>query len=128
MPKDNQMKIDDIRVFIPSKNYEISQSFYQALGFKMEYVSDDLSLFESGECTFYLQRFYNEELARNLMFQLSVLDINEAFDIISNLDDFDIKYKPIKAEHWGKVVYLWGPSGELWHVTEFGNCKPIKQV
>lgn len=122
------MKIDDIRVFIPSKNYEISQSFYQALGFKMEYVSDDLSLFESGECTFYLQRFYNEELARNLMFQLSVLDINEAFDIISNLDDFDIKYKPIKAEHWGKVVYLWGPSGELWHVTEFGNCKPIKQV
>jgi hypothetical protein len=122
------MKVDDIRVFIPSKNYEISQSFYQALGFKMEYVSDDLSLFENGECTFFLQRFYNEELARNLMFQLSVLDINEAFDIISNLDNFDIKYKPIKAEHWGKVVYLWGPSGELWHVTEFGNFKPIKQV
>lgn len=115
------MKFNSIRVFIPSKNYEISKSFYQALGFQMNYVTDDLSLFENGECTFYLQRFYNEELAKNLMFQLSVLDINEAFDVISNLGNFDIKYEPIKIEPWGKVVYLWGPSGELWHVTEFSN-------
>ena len=55
------------------------------------------------------------------MFQLSVLDINEAFEVISNLDGFNIKYEAIKTEHWGKVVYLWGPSGELWHVTEFSN-------
>ncbi|WP_019441140.1 hypothetical protein [Moritella marina] len=35
------MKVDDIRVFIPSKNYEISKSFYQALGFEMDFVADD---------------------------------------------------------------------------------------
>jgi predicted enzyme related to lactoylglutathione lyase len=121
LPKESLVKVDDIRVFIPSKDYEISKSFYQALGFKMDYSTDDLSLFENGECTFFLQRFYNEDLAKNLMFQLSVLDINEAFEIISSLDGFDIKYEPIKTEHWGKVVYLWGPSGELWHVTEFSN-------
>jgi hypothetical protein len=57
---------------------------------------------------FFLQRFYNEDLAKNLMFQLSVLDINEAFQIISSLDGFDIKYEPIKTEHWGKVVFLKG--------------------
>jgi predicted enzyme related to lactoylglutathione lyase len=121
LPKESLVKVNDIRVFIPSKDYEISKSFYQALGFQMDYVTDDLSLFENGECTFFLQRFYNEDLAKNLMFQLSVLDINEAFEIISSLDGFDIKYEPIKTEHWGKVVYLWGPSGELWHVTEFSN-------
>ena len=115
------MKIDDIRVFIPSNNYEISKSFYQSMGFKMDYVSDDLCLFENGDCSFFLQNFYNEELANNLMIQLSVLDINEAFSIITSLDKFDIKYEPIKTERWGKVVYLWGPSGELWHVTEFSN-------
>jgi hypothetical protein len=113
------VKVDDIRVFIPSKNYEISKSFYQALGFEMDFVSDDLSLFQNGGCTFFLQRFYNEELASNLMFQLSVLDINEAFEVISRLDNVGIKYEPIKIEGWGKVIYLWGPSGELWHVTEF---------
>ena len=115
------MKVDDIRVFIPSKDYEISKSFYQALGFKMDYVTDDLSLFQNGECSFFLQNFYNEELAKNLMFQLSVLDINDALETISNLDGFDIKYEPIKSEPWGQVVYLWGPSGELWHVTEVSN-------
>jgi hypothetical protein len=115
------LKVDDIRVFIPSKNYEVSKSFYQALGFKMDYASADLSIFENGGCTFFLRDFYNEDLANNLMFQLSVLDINEAFEIISNLKGFDIKYEPIKIERWGKVIYLTGPSGELWHVTEFSN-------
>ena len=116
------MKVDDIRVFIPSKDYEISKSFYQALGFEMDYVTDDLALFENGDCSFFLQRFYNEDLAHNLMLQLSVLDINEVFEVISSLDNFDIKYAPVKTEPWGKVLYLWGPSGELWHVTEFiGN-------
>ena len=115
------MKVADIRVFIPSKDYEISKSFYQALGFEMDYASDDLSIFKNGDCTFFLQRFYNEELAKNLMFQLSVLNINEAFEIVSNLNGFDIKFEPIKIERWGKVIYLWGPSGELWHITEFSN-------
>lgn len=115
------MKVDDIRVFIPSKDFEISKAFYQALGFQMDYVTDDLSLFVNGECTFFLQRFYNGELATNLMLQLSVLDIHEAFAVISNLKDFAIKYEPIRVEDWGKVIYLWGPSGELWHVTEFSN-------
>lgn len=115
------MKVDDIRVFIPSKDYEISKSFYQALGFSMDYASDDLSLFESGDCAFFLQRFYNEQLAKNLMIQLSVIDINDALKVISGLESFGIKYEPIKKERWGKVIYLWGPSGELWHVTEFNS-------
>lgn len=112
------MRVSDIRVFIPSKDYEESQSFYQALGFSMEFASEELSIFENGTCTFFLQNFYNEDLAKNIMFQLIVADIDEAFDVISNIKGFKIKYEPIKKERWGKVVYLWGPSGELWHVTE----------
>lgn len=87
----------------------------------MSFVSDDLCLFESGGCTFFLQNYYNKQFAENLMFQLSVLDINEAYKTISKLDEFPVKYEPIKTERWGKVIYLWGPAGELWHVTEFNN-------
>lgn len=113
------MNVDDIRVFIPSKDYETSQSFYQALGFKMDYVTDDLSLFENGGCAFFLQRFYNEQFAKNLMLQLSVTDINVVFEEVKKLHEFNIKFEPIKTEPWGKVIYLWGPAGELWHITEF---------
>lgn len=113
------MQVDDIRVFIPSKDYEQSQLFYQALGFEMASVTDDLSLFENGKCAFFLQRFYNEQLAHNFMLQLSVPDIDIAYEKISNLKDFHITYQPVVVEHWGKIIYLWGPSGELLHVTEF---------
>jgi hypothetical protein len=82
------MEVDDIRAFIPSKDYENSKTFYTDLGFTGTTVSDDLTLFESGKCTFFVQRFYNKGLAENLMFQLIVLDINAAFEIANKL-----KYK-----------------------------------
>ena len=85
------------------------------------YITDDLSLLENGECSFFLQRFYNAELANNLMLQLIVLDINDVFNQISNIKGFDIRYEPIKSEPWGKVIYLWGPSGELWHITKLND-------
>lgn len=113
------MDIDDIRAFIPSKNYEISQAFYQALGFKMEYVTDDLSLFENGKCTFFLQRFYNQNLAQHFMLQMSVPNIDVAYELVTKMEGFKISYQPIVTEHWGKIFYLWGPSGELLHITEF---------
>ncbi|WP_371257866.1 hypothetical protein [Pseudoalteromonas sp. '520P1 No. 423'] len=55
------------------------------------------------------------------MVQLIVLDINDVFNQISNIEGFDIKYEPIKSEPWGKVIYLWGPSGELWHITKLND-------
>ena len=113
------MRADEIRVFIPSKDYNVSQSFYQALGFSMDYVSEDLSLFENGDCVFFLQRFYNHDLANNLVFQLVVVDINEAYERITSVaQTFDVRFRPIQEQPWGKVVFLWGPSGELWQVTE----------
>ena len=115
------MQVDDIRVFIPSKNYEVSKSFYQALGFNMDYVTDDLCLFQIGGCTFFLQNYYNQQLAENLMMQLIVADIDEAFKTIAKIKCAGIRYEPIKQERWGKVIYLWGPAGELWHVTELSN-------
>lgn len=112
------MEVTDIRAFIPSKDYEVSQSFYQALGFKMAKVSDDLSVFELGTCTFFLQRYYNKEFAENLMFQLVVPSIEMAYEVIKKVQGFGSRIEPVKVEPWGKVIYLWGPSGELWHVTE----------
>jgi hypothetical protein len=105
-------------VFIPSEDYEESQSFYQALGFQMEPAGNDLTIFSKGPCTFFLQRFFNEEFAGNLMLQLIVPDIQEALDVISKIENTHIRFEPIKSEPWGKVIYLWGPAGELWHVTE----------
>lgn len=113
------MEISEIRSFIPCKDYAKSKTFYRSLGFEAESAGADLTIFTKDGCTFFLQnKIYSEEFSQNLMLQLIVKNIDEAYYLVSNLDDSDIKYSEIKEERWGKVVYLWGPSGELWHITE----------
>ena len=113
------MDIKEIRPFVPSKDYDLSKSFYESLGFKGESAGPDLTIFQKSGCTFFLQRYYNEEFANNLMLQLVVENIDAAYGLVSGLNE--VKHSEIKREPWGSVVYLWGPSGELWHITELGS-------
>lgn len=53
------------------------------------------------------------------MLQLIVESIDDAYKLVSGLSE--CKHSDIKRELWGSVIYLWGPSGELWHITELGN-------
>lgn len=116
------MKINEIRSFIPCKDYQQSISFYRALGFKGEPAGEDMMMFEKDGCTFFLQKnFYDEAFSKNQMFQLIVSDIDEAYEVVSQITDSDARHSAIKQEHWGQVIYLWGPSGELWHVTELNS-------
>ena len=116
------MKINEIRPFIPCKDYEQSKSFYKSLGFEGESAGDDMMIFEKDGCTFFLQNnFYSEEFSKNLMLQLIVADIEDAYEVVSQITDGDSKHSEIKQELWGKVVYLWGPSGELWHITQLSS-------
>lgn len=110
------MNTTDIRPFIPSKDYELSKRFYESLGFTGESASPDLTIFQKSGCTFFLQRYFNEEFANNLMLQFIVEDIDAAYALVSGLSG--VKHSDIKRESWGSVIYLWGPSGELWHITE----------
>ena len=112
------MNVTDIKVFVPSKDYEISKSFYLEIGFKAEFITDDLTLFQNGTCALYLQRFYNQELADNFMLQICVSDMEEAFNICSS-SKYKMRITSIEQQAWGKVFYLWGPAGELLHITEF---------
>ena len=114
------MNVTDIKPFIPSKDYELSQCFYSEIGFHSEYVTDDLTLFENGDCYFFLQRFYDESLAKNFMLQICVTDIHEAFERCST-SRHKTKISPIQQESWGQVFYLWGPVGELLHITQLGR-------
>ena len=115
------MHVEDIKVFVPSKDYETSKRFYQALGFEISYETDDAVEMLNGECSFYLQDFYHEQLANNLMMQLVVSSIDRVHETLESLSGFDIRYKAPAQVPWGKVLYLWGPAGELWHITEFSR-------
>ncbi|MFA3790474.1 lactoylglutathione lyase [Aliiglaciecola sp. SL4] len=114
------MQVEDIKVFIPSLDYDKSISFYNQLGFNCDYVTDDLTLCKNGECYFFIQRYYNQQLAENLMLQICVSDIQEAY-ALAQKSQYKTKLSEIQKEPWASVFYLWGPAGELLHITQLNN-------
>lgn len=111
------MHVAHIKPFIPSKDFEISIEFYTEIGFTPEPVTEDLILFRNTGTEFFLQRFYVQELADNFMLQICVKNIEAAFASCNDAKH-KAKISQITQEDWGKVFYLWGPSGELLHMTE----------
>lgn len=114
------MNLSDIRAFVPCKDYELSISFYKDIGFQANPASDDLTLLQNGDCFLFLQRFYVSDLADNFMLQLCVDDILEAHKLCSKTE-YKTKISNITQEPWGQVFYLWGPSGELLHITKLAD-------
>ncbi|GGF80326.1 lactoylglutathione lyase [Alteromonas lipolytica] len=111
------MDVVDIKAFVPSKDYAISTAFYTEIGFVPSPVSDDLTLFQNGDCLFFLQRFYNPSLAQNFMLQICVQDIDSAYQQCLQ-SVHKTKISSLQEESWGRVFYLWGPAGELLHITQ----------
>lgn len=116
-------EIRDLKVFVPSQDHEVSKAFYQELGFQLNWQVDGLAELQAGEHRFLLQKYYQKDWAENFMFQLVVGDAQAWYDHIREAqlpDRYDnVRVSPPKDEPWGmKVVYLWGPAGELWHLSQ----------
>jgi hypothetical protein len=109
------------RPFLPAKDFAVSKSFYETLGF-VKLLDRDVAIFKVGSTSFILQNYYQEDWARNFMMQLMVDDLDAWWAHIEALDlpgKFNVR--PPKApavQPWGlRVAYLFDPSGVLWHIA-----------
>lgn len=114
------MNIKNIRTFLPSKDFEVSKNFYKDLGFKVQWENKELCMFGEPEYNFFLQDYYNEDWANNLMMQLFVDDLEALYKIAEPLiEKYEgTKIKPIFEADYGRTFHIIGPAGELWHMTE----------
>lgn len=113
-----------LRPFIPARDVKASRDFYSMLGCSLTSVSGNLTLvsFGSEATSFFLQDFYKQDLAENLMLQLWVDDLPEWWRKVERLPlaaSFDVPApRAPTREPWGAdVAYLWDPAGVLWHLT-----------
>ena len=119
---------ESARPFLPSKNFAVSKSFYEKLGF-YKLLDSDVAIFQVGSSAFILQDYYQPEWAGNFMMQLMVDDLDAWWAHIEALDlptAFDVQPpRPPELQPWGlRVAYLVDPSGVLWHVSERRDGKP----
>ena len=110
------------RPFLPAKDFELSKTFYEALGFE-KLLDGDVAIFRMGSSSFILQRSYRKEWAENFMMQLMVDDLDAWGKHIQALDlPGRFKVQPPSApamQPWGlRIVYVVDPSGVLWHIAE----------
>ena len=107
--------------FIPAKNFEASIRFYEEL-FKINWKTEKLCQIQAGQSKFLIQDYYLPEYAKNCMYQLLVDDVDEIWRNLTSSGVLtrhgDVRAESPKQEEWGRVIYLFGPSGELWHITE----------
>ena len=112
-----------LRPFVPSRDYDLSRRFYEALGFSTTYSDDRVTILKLGSVSFILQNFYVREVAENCVVQILVRDVEAWWartDPATRLADFEVKPPIAPAlQNWGlKVGFLFDPSGVLWHVAE----------
>jgi hypothetical protein len=118
-------KAISIRPFIGAKDFEMSRSFYRALGFHEKILSHNMSLFKTGELGFYLQDAYVADWIDNSMIFLEVEDVGRYWNELLALD-LTAKYKGVKLTSireydWGRECFMHDPSGILWHFGQFFN-------
>lgn len=111
-----------VRAFIPSKDFDRSKRFYEALGFE-KVLDGEVAIFNAGSGGFILQRYFQEDWAANSMMQLMVDDLDAWWSHIESLDlpkQFGVTSpKPPAMQPWGlRVAYVVDPCGVLWHVAQ----------
>jgi uncharacterized glyoxalase superfamily protein PhnB len=111
-----------IRPFVPTKDFDLSKRFYEALGFE-KVLDGDVAIFNAGSGGFILQRHFDEGWAGNFMMQLMVDDLDAWWKHIESLDlprSFGVPMpRAPGGQPWGlRVAYVVDPAGVLWHVTQ----------
>jgi uncharacterized glyoxalase superfamily protein PhnB len=111
-----------VRPFVPTKDFELSKRFYEALGFE-KVLDGEVAIFDAASGGFVLQRYYQKDWAENFMLQLVVDDLDAWWAHIDALDltsKFGVQPpKPPAMQPWGvRTAYVYDPCGVLWHVAQ----------
>ena len=119
-------KAASIRTFIGAQNFELSRSFYQALGFVESVISTKMSYFRvEAEMGFYLQDYYVKDWCDNSMVFLEVADVEDCWSRLCGLELAErfppARLSPIKELDWGSECFLHDPAGVLWHFGQFNQ-------
>jgi hypothetical protein len=119
---------DLARSFLPARDFAVSKTFYETVGFE-KLLDGDVAIFKAGCSRFILQNYYQKEWAENFMMQLMVDDLDAWWTHIEGLDlPGKFKVQPPKApamQPWGlRIAYVFDLSGVLGHITQRREGNP----
>ena len=116
------LRITEIKAFVPSKDFELSKQFYKDLGFTMASEGGGVAYFHFARFSFLLQDFCVEQLAENFMMHILVEDVDawwlhvQASGIVAK---YGVRLTPLETQPWKMRDFcLSDPSGVLWRIGQ----------
>lgn len=116
------MRITEIKAFVPSKDFEVSKQFYKDLGFTMASEGGGVAYFRFGLVSFLLQDYCVESLAENFMMHILVEDVDawrshvRASGVAAK---YNVRVTEIESQPWRMRDFcLLDPSGVLWRIGQ----------
>jgi len=109
--------INDIKVYVPAKDFELSKRFYEALGFKLTEGFGGTFDCELNGNRFRLQNYYVKDWANNFMMLMGVEDIEAWYEHVRRMDESGefkgMRVSPPETESGAQLLHVWDPSGVL---------------
>ena len=116
------LRVTEIKAFVPSKNFETSKQFYKDLGFTMASEGGGVAYFHFEHVSFLLQDFCAESFAENFMMHILVEDVSEWWNHVRGSGvaaKYGVKVTDIEAQPWKMRDFcLFDPSGVLWRIGQ----------
>ncbi|MCQ8878829.1 VOC family protein [Pseudoalteromonas shioyasakiensis] len=113
---------EEIKAFVPAKNFQLSWQFYSDLGFELSWQGADIACFFHGDCSFLLQDFYNQAHAENFMMHLLVKDVDAWHQhLIAQgiAEKYQVKITEPFVQPWNiKDFVIYDPAGVLWRIGQ----------
>ncbi|WP_349744409.1 VOC family protein [Roseateles cavernae] len=116
------LRVTEIKAFVPSKDFNLSKQFYQDLGFTMASEGGGVAYFHWGHVSFLLQDFCAEGLAENFMMHILVEDVEAWWDAVQQSGvstKYGVKVSDVETQPWRMRDFcLTDPSGVLWRIGQ----------
>ena len=97
------LKVNEIKAFVPSKDFDTSKKFYQEIGFTMASEGGGVAYFYFENVSFLLQDYCVESLAENFMMHILVDDVDSWFAHIHEsgvIEKYGTTITPIEIQPW----------------------------
>ena len=121
-PEMSNLKITEIKAFVPSKDFELSKQFYKDLGFTMASEGGGIAYFHFGHVSFLLQDFCAASFAENFMMHILVEDVDAWWNLVQQsgvLTKYGVRVTELADQPWRMRDFcLYDPSGVLWRIGQ----------
>ncbi len=107
------LKIVDVKAFVPACDFEQSKRFYEAIGFTLEWANEGMASFRNGPSSFLLQKFHVPDHTANFQMSLLVEDVDAWWAHVAAVaKEFGIAVEEPADRPWGLRDFpLFDPSG-----------------